>query len=309
VKDHEAVRVALGGEAINFLGLSYGSQLGAQYAAMFPNNVRTLALDGILQHSQSEAANALIESSSYELVLHRFFKWAAKNESSALKGQDVEKLWESLIEKATATPIPASKCNGTDCYNQVTAEDITFNAQSYLTFAGSKRNVGGSWKVLSSALLNASHGDATALSTSLNSPENIAFIAITCLDWTHSDTTLAALRAKQIMVTEYAPLTRGASQSWILQHACLGWPAPIKNPPKKLDVKTSATILLSSSTADPSCGLPWALGMLEELENSVLVLREGAGHTSFTLAGETQKVIEKYLITGKAPNAGLITNS
>ena len=36
-KDHEAVRVALGNEPMNFLGLSYGSQLAAQYISLFPN--------------------------------------------------------------------------------------------------------------------------------------------------------------------------------------------------------------------------------------------------------------------------------
>ncbi|KAH4070358.1 hypothetical protein HBI75_088190 [Parastagonospora nodorum] len=307
-KDHEAVRVALGDEPINFLGLSYGSQLGYTYADLFPNNVRTLALDGILQHSQSEATNSLIESSSYELVLNKFFDWAGKNESSKLKGQDVEALWKSLLEKATTTPIPASKCNGKNCYKDVNAEEIAFNAQQYLTFYGRNPNFGSTWSVLANALYNASNGDATSLST-VNSAQNVAFLGIACLDWTHNDNTLAAIRAKETQATEYSPLTRGASQSWILQHACLGWPVPIKNPPKKLDVKTKATILLANSVADPSCGLPWALGMMEELENRVLVTRDGAGHTSFLLGGETQKVISDYLVTGKAPKDGLVTKS
>ena len=276
---------------------------------MYPNNVRTLALDGILQHSQSEAANSLIESSTYELVLKKFFDWAAKDESSKLKGQDVQALWESLLEKATATPIPASKCNGTNCYKDVNAEEITFNAQQYLTFDGRNPKFGSTWGVLSDALYNASRGDATTLSTVVQSPQNLAFLGIACLDWTHNDNTLAAIRAKETQATEFSPLTRGASTSWILQHACLGWPIPIKNPPKKLDVKTKATILLVNSVADPSCGLPWALGMMEELENRVLVTRDGAGHTSYLLGGETQKVISDYLITGKAPKDGLVTKS
>jgi pimeloyl-ACP methyl ester carboxylesterase len=73
-KDHEAVRVALGNEPMNFLGLSYGSQIGVQYISLFPENVRTLALDAIVQHSQSEAANIHIDTSSYEHVLKHFFE-------------------------------------------------------------------------------------------------------------------------------------------------------------------------------------------------------------------------------------------
>lgn len=96
---------------------------------------------------------------------------------------------------------------------------------------------------------------------------------------------------------------------WQLQHACLGWPAKIQNPPKKLDVKTNTTILLTQSTSDPSTGLPWALGILEEINNKVLVIREGNGHTSLPLGGKTAETIVEYLITGKAPNPGLVLDS
>ena len=72
VKDHKAVRAALG-EKINFVGESYGPQLGAQYAQLFPGNIRTLMIDGILQHSQAESTNVLIESTVYSLGLTHFF--------------------------------------------------------------------------------------------------------------------------------------------------------------------------------------------------------------------------------------------
>lgn len=96
---------------------------------------------------------------------------------------------------------------------------------------------------------------------------------------------------------------------WTLQHACLDWPVSTVNPPRKLDVKTDATILLTQSTADPSTGLPWALGMLEEIENKVLVLRKGDGHTSLALGGKTAEVIVDYLITGTAPEPSLVLDS
>ena len=45
-RDHEAVRILLGGEPMNFLGASYGTTLGSVYATMFPDNIRSLVLDG-----------------------------------------------------------------------------------------------------------------------------------------------------------------------------------------------------------------------------------------------------------------------
>jgi pimeloyl-ACP methyl ester carboxylesterase len=42
-RDMDAIRVALGDEQISFLGISYGTYLGAVYATMFPDRVRAMA--------------------------------------------------------------------------------------------------------------------------------------------------------------------------------------------------------------------------------------------------------------------------
>ncbi len=295
-------------ETLNYVGLSYGTVLGAQYAQLFPDNIRTMALDGIVQHSQSEASNLIIESSSYELVLNGFFDWASTNKSSALQGKNVEGIWTSLIANASMKAIPAPACNGTVCRTSVTAEDIQFNAQSFLAFYGTSF-LGANWQMLSQALLNATQGDASALST-VYSPETATQTAVQCLDFTHNvASTYWGTELQEIMMAEYAPLTGGASQTWQAQHGCVGWPAPVVNPPKKLDIKTNTTILMTQSTKDPETGMPWALGMLEEIENKVLVLRAGFGHTSFLLFGETTEVIFNYLVSGVAPKDGTITTS
>jgi hypothetical protein len=109
------------------------------------------------------------------------------------------------------------------------------------------------------------------------------------------------------MADSSSPLVRGASQTWTSQHACIGWPVPVKNPPKKLDIKTEATVLMAASTGDPSTGLPWAVGMLEEIEKVVLVVREGDGHTSLPLGGETAEIIVGYLVSGVAPDETYLT--
>ncbi|KAF5846576.1 hypothetical protein GGP41_004641 [Bipolaris sorokiniana] len=305
-KDHEAVRIALGNEPMNFVGLSYGSQLAAQYISLFPDNVRTLVLDAISQHSQSEAADIFIGASSYELVLQHFFTWAATGENSPLRGQDVKALWLDLLASAKETPIPALSCDGINCRAAVSDEDILFNAQGHLNFPGAGIGLGASWELLASALFNASRGDATALSTSSTSPDVFSRLAIQCLDWDRSDS-LAEVKAKMEMANAYFGLNRGANHRWAAQHACIGWPVAVKNPPQKLDVKTDTTVLMVTSTGDASTGIPWAVGMLEEIKNSVLVVRQGDGHGSLPLGGEAGDIIVEYLITGKAPAQRFLT--
>lgn len=45
-RDMDEIRKALGAEQISYLGFSYGSTLGGWYASLFPENVRSMAIDG-----------------------------------------------------------------------------------------------------------------------------------------------------------------------------------------------------------------------------------------------------------------------
>src|SRR4051795_3624169 len=45
-RDMDLLRRSLGEQRINYLGFSYGTFLGATYAALFPKNYRAMVLDG-----------------------------------------------------------------------------------------------------------------------------------------------------------------------------------------------------------------------------------------------------------------------
>ena len=302
-KDHEAVRAALG-EKMNWLGLSYGTQLGSQYAQLYPDNIRAMVLDGMLQHSQSESSNLLIESTAYAAELIAFFKWAGTNESSPLKGQDVEKLWYSILKNATVTPIPAPDCEESSCRLNVTEEEIRFNAQGLLLSAKNSSRV-----TFATALLKASEGDASALSTELASEDDrslYAGITIGCQDWPSRASSFEDFQAKMRVGEAFAPLNKGASQSWTLQASCIGWPAPLANPPAKLKVQTQNPVLMVNAIRDPSTSYAWAVGMLEEVENNRLLTRNGDGHTSWGLGGATTDAINHFLITLELPAPGTV---
>jgi pimeloyl-ACP methyl ester carboxylesterase len=306
VKDHEAVRAALG-EKMNWLGLSYGTQLGSQYAQLFPDNIRVMALDGMLQHSQTESSNILIESTAYAVELVSFFKWARTDESSPLKGQDIEKLWYSILKNATNTPIPAPGCDGISCRQDVNEEEIRLNAQGFLIYPRTSSRV-----TFAKALLQASEGNATLLSTPLASEDDsslYAGITIGCQDWSSTASSFEDFQAKMRIGEVFAPLNKGASQSWTLQASCVGWPAPLTNPPAKLKVQTQDPILMVNSVRDPSTSYTWAVGMLEEIENNVLLTRNGDGHTSWGLGGATADAINHFLITRELPAKGALLDS
>jgi pimeloyl-ACP methyl ester carboxylesterase len=47
-RDMDRMREAMGDDTINFLGFSYGSELGQTYANMFPDRVRSMVIDGVI---------------------------------------------------------------------------------------------------------------------------------------------------------------------------------------------------------------------------------------------------------------------
>ncbi|MBO3130548.1 alpha/beta hydrolase [Dermatophilus congolensis] len=61
-RDMDRVREVLGQKVINYYGISYGTQLGNTYAAMFPNRVRTMVIDGVLDPVQWSTGDSEVAS-------------------------------------------------------------------------------------------------------------------------------------------------------------------------------------------------------------------------------------------------------
>ncbi|KAE9987841.1 hypothetical protein EG328_001267 [Venturia inaequalis] len=309
VRDMERVRIALGdGEKLNFLGRSYGSEIGVRYAEFYPNNINRMALDGIVDRTQSEINTFNDEATAYENTLNQFFTWCNTTTTCALHGQDARAIFSSLFQSASNAPIPAPGCLQTGdyaCRSDVTGEEILANVQGYLLFQNATANYPG-WDFVSLALLQASEGNATLLSTELassNTTWQYPTLAIGCQDWLHTNS-LSALLYKQSLANITAPLTKGMTQSYYYQTACLGWPAPTTNPQKPLNQTALETIppfLLVNAQHDPSTSFVWATGVQNLLPRSVLLTRVGSGHTSYQLMGEAAEAIDDFLIGGVMP--------
>jgi pimeloyl-ACP methyl ester carboxylesterase len=311
-KDMEAVRLALGGEKMNYLGFSYGTQLGAQYAQLFPDNIRTMVLDSMVQHSQSAASNVLIETTAYANELENFFEWANTDERSVLKGKDVKQLWQELMKNASEKALPVPDC--THCHKDVTADEMRLKAQGFLKsslwqartdFATTLKSVfEGSPRGFSVNLLSLDQDDETVFDQS----NSYAKFAIGCQDWSTS-VSFEEMQTLIRMAEVHAPLTKGASLTWSMQAACIGWPTSLNNPPAKLDFKTKDPIMIVAVTRDPSTSYVWAVGMTKEIENHFLLTRDGGGHTNWGSRGNTMAAMEHFLLTKELPPTGTVYSS
>jgi pimeloyl-ACP methyl ester carboxylesterase len=315
-RDLERVRLALGGEPLTYLGLSYGTELGATYAQLFPDTIRVMALDGALDHAQRPLAMLDNEARAYENELERFAAWCDETATCALHGQDVLAVYDALVATADESPIPAPGCAEPGfCQAGVTGEDIRFAVQGLLLFTHPTPAFGlPGWEGLAKALAAAQAGDASAFGSYRAQSEadpNYAGLAIECADWDTDIATYDDLAAHETFARIIAPHSQGATQTWTVLTGCMGWPVPAANPPAPWHVEGTPPILIVNATYDPSTAYVWAQLMREQIADSVLLTRIGDGHTSYLLPGESQTrdAIDHYLLTGETPPPNTVYES
>jgi pimeloyl-ACP methyl ester carboxylesterase len=313
-RDLDAVRAALGEPTLNYLGLSYGTEIGSLYAALFPHRVGRMVLDGNLEHSLSERTMVLDESHAYEVELSRWGTWCDDDRSCSLRGDHPLQALTTLAARADRRPIPAPGCAKAGCRRRVTGQDIRQDAQDLILFKN-PGVVGPGWAGLATAIRQAQHGNATLLSSPRATGDRDPAIAssgltVECQDFPTTINTFAGVHALGTLVRRRYPLTGGLSQSYEIAAQCVGWPLAAHNPPHRLHVSSQIPpILMVNATYDPSTAYVWAKVLHRQLPHSVLLTRRGDGHTSYLNPGATRMAINAFLVNGTLPKPGTVLES
>jgi pimeloyl-ACP methyl ester carboxylesterase len=306
-RDMEALRRALGDGKLNFLGLSYGAEIGTLYAERYPKRIRAMALDGILDHSISTDRVFAEAAAAYEDTFNRFAAWCARASSCALHGRDVPAVFDRLVRRADQQPIPAPRCATEPCRPTVTGAEIRLNSFNPLATKDPIRAIGlPGWKRYAAALAQAERGDASAFSSHLatvSQDDPFPGLAVNCVDYPRTVKTYEDFAAMTRRGRAIAPHTQGASEAWLGVTGCLRWPVPVANPPHRAAIRGAPPILLVSASHDPSTSYVWARRVHRQIHRAVLLTRDGDGHTSSWLGprSATNNAIVQYLITRKTP--------
>ena len=291
-RDHEALRRALGERRVNWLGISYGTQLATNYAALYPHRTRAMVLDAALEHSGSEVAMLATEILTAEDSFNRFAAWCATADTCALKGQDVGAVYDALVARADRHPIPVP-----GALRAVTGEDIRMATPGGLLFKepvvfGPER----SWAALSRGIEAAVDGDASMFASP--PPKEAAFMAeraaIGCMEYVSEIHNWAQMQQRIQLGRQLAPHLQGASEQWAVLR-CIGWPVEAANPFRRLDVRGVRTLIVNA-THDPSTAYSWALGLAGQIRGSDLLTRVGDGHTSYFSSACARNAMESYLV-------------
>ncbi|TNF85857.1 MAG: alpha/beta fold hydrolase, partial [Gammaproteobacteria bacterium] len=105
VADLEAARQALGYEALNVYGVSYGTRVAQHYARRYPANVRTLIIDGVAPPEVPLGPNAALNA---QRTLSRLFDRCRSDEVCAERFPDLQAQLEALDERLQDAPVPVT---------------------------------------------------------------------------------------------------------------------------------------------------------------------------------------------------------
>ena len=307
-RDMDVLRGLVGDEKLNYLGFSYGTQLGGAYADLFPKKVGRMVLDGAVDSQLSFLRMNYEQAFGYKKLLEGYTERCVKAGSCPL-GSSVDaakKKMRALLDQARVTPFktsdPNRPLNQTMLHSAVTSlleRDVDWSKLDQAFDQLIKQNDGS----LFLKLFDASTGrDGDEVSSSRTE----AYWAINCADYAQESEADYLKYAKKLK-REAPAIGAFSAQDTVAFYMCAELPHHPKSNPGPYRAKGSAPIVVIGTRHDPATPYHWAQALHKTLENSVLLTWEGDGHLAYRRAGSCIKApVDKYLLTGEVPKDGLV---
>ena len=273
VRDLEAVRAALGYEALNLYGSSYGTRVAQHYARRYPATTRTVIVDGVVAPQVPLGPEIATESQrALDRVLDRCAQDGACNERFPDLRQDFERLQATLGAGPVAVTVP----------NPVTGapESLDFGTQHMAVAIRLLLYDARSIALIPLSITEAANGNYVPLAAqfmltaaSLNEALNIGMHnAVMCtedipfIDFATVDQ--AAIEASYL----------GPLQIEAIRTMCSTWPQGPMDEDLLTPLATDIPVLLLSGDADPVTPPRYAELAAVDLERAWLLTGTNQGH-------------------------------
>jgi pimeloyl-ACP methyl ester carboxylesterase len=304
-KDMDVIRAALGDQKLTYLGFSYGTFLGENYAHLFPSHVRALALDGVIDPALSADDLLYAQLVGFEQNLQAFLadcrarKTAATPCAYAQSGDPGTKL-VALMHRLDDSPLQVGNRQLTRGL-AVTGVLFTLYDQSFWPYLDKALTLADRNSGALLVLLADNYTGRNADGTYSNETDSNA--AVNCVDRSvPSD--LAHYDALGTKYASASPLFGPAFQYSNL--LCAYWPVKATGTPGPITAPGAPPILVVGGTDDPATPYAWAQAVNQQLSGSVLLTRHGNGHTSYNASACAQQLIDAYLIDLSLPAVGTV---
>jgi pimeloyl-ACP methyl ester carboxylesterase len=304
VKDLDVLRAALGDRTLTYFGASYGTAIGATYADLFPDNVGRMVLDGALDPRSSTLQLNLVQARGFETSL-RAYVGACVSRGDCFLGGTVDagtRRIRQFLDSVERRPLRTASGRPLTIGNAVYGINFPLYDEQ-------------GWPVLDQALQAAFKGNGSLLMTladgyldrntdgSFDGNSFQAFYAVNCLD--HDDAVPTKDLQRYQARFEKASPTFGRAFLYSTT-ACNQWPIHTGKGPLRLDASGIPPVLVIGTTRDPATPLVWARALARQLPKSVLITRDGDGHTGYGQGSDcVDDAVEAYLVSGTVPRSNL----
>ena len=301
-RDIDAIRAALGEAKISYLGFSYGSELGATWATLFPSTVRAAVLDGAVDPTAGQQAKALQQDKGFEDSLSTFLTQCSADTQCAFRnGGDAAAAFDRLMRSIDEAPLPSA--GGRPAVNLAVA----------LSGVGEAMYSDADWPRLATALAKAQKGDGSGLLAFYDryyvrhkdgTYDNLieAFQVITCMDTSERPT----VQEEDAAVPLFESVAPRFDARTVGNYFCTFFP-PTHDPRIAITGKGAGPIVVVGTTGDPATPLDGARKMASTLENGHLVVVVGNHHTGYLVNTCATDAVDNYLVdpAGHLPADGL----
>jgi pimeloyl-ACP methyl ester carboxylesterase len=278
-RDMDLVRQVLGDEQINYLGFSYGTELGTAYVEQFGDHVRTMVLDGAIDPGIGPVEESINQEAGFQAAFNDYAADCARSPACPL-GTDPTKwvtryhgLVDQLVDKAAKTSDPRG-------LSYADATTGTVNALYTTRF----------WKFLTSGLLalqrGTDAGDLLTLADDYNGRgadghydnSQDAFNAVRCVD-APSPTDSADWVDADRRIRQVAPfLSYGQFTGFAPRELCALWPVPATSSPHPAAPVAPGKVVVVSTTHDPATPYQAGVNLARQLD-APLITYDGTQHT------------------------------
>jgi pimeloyl-ACP methyl ester carboxylesterase len=296
-RDLDVIRVALGDSKLNYLGVSYGTYLGAVYATLFPTHVRRMIVDSVVDPSLDQIwyQNNLDQDVAFEGRWKDWEAWVAKYDSVYHIGDTPAKVqakWEELRAAAKANPIGGV----------VGPAELLGFFQNAPYYDSTWATVAGAWSSYlagnTQALVDAAGPDLSDTAGNITSENgNAVYTAVECTDakwptsWKKWDRDNTALNAQYPFLTW--------ANAW-LNLPCATWPVRQQTPVSVHSHHGLPGVLIVQSTRDAATPYHGAVELHGRLAGSRMITEQDAGsHGVTNLVNPCiNSRVEAYLLAG-----------
>lgn len=301
-RDMDVIRSALGVEKLNYLGFSYGTELGATYIALFPDRVGRFVLDGAVDPTLSSGESTVNQVAGFDKAFRTYLADCLAQDVCPFAGtvdNALTRVDELLVDLQT-----------TKLATQYDRE-VGLTVALYGIFAALYSQA--SWTYLTQAFEEAFQGGGSTLLLLADfyndrDPEggylsniNEANTAINCADERVAPEDFAmvkqaALDASKVFGKYFAYPELG----------CLGWPEGKSMVELDYTVALQVGPLVIGTTGDPATPYQQSVSLAKLLSGATLLTFKGEGHTAYGSDTCVNDYVENYLLGENLGSAELI---